>query len=46
MFSLTSLNSVTKVFLKRLFEPATSCVRDEDVSTESARHKQERGSLN
>ena len=35
-----------KMFVKRLFEPATSCTRDQDVTTESARHSSDRGSLN
>ena len=39
MFSLNSLNSMTKIIVKMLFKPVTSCVRDEDVVTEPARHQ-------
>ena len=32
--------------LKRLFEPAISCVRDQDAATVPARHRYQRESLN
>ena len=46
MFSLNSLNSVTKIFVVAVkgSEPATSCVRDQDATTVSARHRRETGS--
>ena len=36
-----SLNSVTKIFVITVkgLEPATSCVRDQDVITAPARHR-------
>ena len=48
MFSLNSLNSVTKIFVVTVkgFEPATSCVRDDNATTEPARHMWETGSPN
>ena len=42
MFSLNSMNSMTKITVKMLFKPATSCVRDEDVTTELAKQVTER----
>ena len=40
MFSLNSLNSVAKIFVITVkeLEPTTSCVRDQDATTASARH--------
>ena len=40
MFSLNSLNSVTKIFVITVkgHEPATSCVKDQDVAKALARH--------
>ena len=40
MFSLNSLSSVTKKYLSlKGFEPATSCVRDQDATTAPARQR-------
>ena len=43
-----SLNSVTKIFVITVkgLEPAISCVRDQDATTEPARQTWEAGSLN
>ena len=40
MFSVNSENSVTKIFVITVkgLEPAISCVRDQDATTEPARH--------
>ena len=40
MFSLNSLNSVTKIFVIAVkgLEPATSCARDQDATTVPVRH--------
>ena len=38
MFSLNSLKIFDKILYKRLFEPAISCVRDQDATTAPARH--------
>ena len=40
MFSLNSLNSMTKIFVITVkgFEPTTSSVRDQDATTAPARH--------
>ena len=38
MFSLNSLIICDKILYKRLFEPATYCVRDQDATTAPARH--------
>ena len=40
MFSLISVNSVTKIFVitGKGFEPVTSCVRDQDTTTAPATH--------
>ena len=44
MFSLNSLYSVTKIFVitVKRFEPATSCVRDQDATIEPARPVRDR----
>ena len=48
MFPLNSLNSVIKLFFITVkgFEPATSCVRGQDVTASPTRHLWETGSLN
>ena len=48
MFSLNSLNSVTKIFVIAVkgLKLATSCVRDQDATTAPARYMIETGSLN
>ena len=44
MFSLNSVQKVFVITVKGL-EPATSCVRDQDVTTVPARHIRDIGSL-
>lgn len=34
-----SLNVSKKIILKRLFEPVTSCMRDQDATTALSRHR-------
>ena len=46
MVLLNSLNSVTKIFVIKRIEPATSCVRDHDATTVPGRHIKETGSKN
>ena len=48
MFSLNSLNSVTRIFRITVkgFEPSISCVRDQDATTAPERHMSEIESLN
>ena len=47
MFSLISLNSVTKIILSRKeLEPITSCARDKDATTVPVRHMLETETLN
>ena len=45
MFSLNSLDSIT-IFIIRLFEPITFCVRDQYDTTAPVSHRQQAGSLN
>ena len=48
MFSLNSANAVTKLIVITVkgFEPATSCVGDQEASKMPVRHMRETGSLN